>query len=207
MPKLIAKGLSDAQVADILGCSVNNLEFAAEETGAAEQLQELGAADPTERSWLIRFPNTAFGIPLGLGGQAIMWKVMQQTPFTSWVRSAGNWVFWVAGCTTLVLISGVYFTKFVHYPSLAFFEWMHPVRAHFFNAPHLAVLMLSIGAPKSLSVAPALRAIWVVCGAMQLFLTQTIYARWLFDGSSNIGQVFTLGQTSSYCLESIHQLL
>jgi hypothetical protein len=37
--------------------------------------------------WLTRFPNTAFGIVLGLGGHAGLWKTLAATPF---MRDAVN---------------------------------------------------------------------------------------------------------------------
>jgi tellurite resistance protein TehA-like permease len=136
----------------------------------------------------MRFPNTAFGVSMGLGGQSILWKSIYETKFTSVLGGLGNLVFFSTGCFVLVLTGFIYLLKLCHYPALVYFEWKHPVRAHFFNAPHLGVLMLCIGTPASVMEVSTRRGIWVVCAVVQTFLTQTFYVRWLFDGRSNIGQ-------------------
>ena len=93
-------------------------------------------AQPTGDSprlpWLMRFPNTAFGISLGLAGSSPMWNAIANTPFTrsvlgdfaSWV----NWVVWVLACVVHVLIIAVYTAKVGCHPSVVRREWNDGVR-------------------------------------------------------------------------------
>ena len=141
---------------------------------------------------LMRFPNTSFGISLGLAGQAIMWKsIGLSTSVSTYTGTKGpkaaSSCFWVASCVVLVVFSGLYGAKVARHPKLVRFEWEHAHRAHFFNAPHLAVLMLAIGAPPTISDVRGLRVVMYLSGVVQTILTQIIYARWLFGESQNIG--------------------
>jgi tellurite resistance protein TehA-like permease len=141
-------------------------------------------------SVVMRMPNTAFGIALGLGGNAILWKRMQLTDFTSSVGNMGNYFFWYACIIVWVLVSVSYIAKAYFFPSVVRREWSHPVRTHFFNCPHIALLMISIGMPVDNhdNNVGAMRIIFCICIVVQTFLTQRIYRRWLFGKRSNIGQ-------------------
>ena len=141
----------------------------------------------TEPAWLLRFPNTAFGIALGLGGHSNLWKVLSNTPFTSGVGSGMNFFFWTTGIVVWGLVAFIFAAKAYRFPRIVLAEWQHPVRSHFFNIIHIAVLALAMGTPFSVWNNDVLIAVWFICAAVQACLTQTIYARWLFDEERNIG--------------------
>jgi tellurite resistance protein len=141
---------------------------------------------------LMRFPNTCFGISLGLAGQAIMWKVIGDSPsmrsaFGATGSKTTSTCFWVAACVILAVFSAVYAAKLMLHQQLVHFEWLNAHRAHFFNTPHLAVLMIAIGVPPIISDRTGLRAVLYTMVVVQTILAETFYARWLFDGASNMG--------------------
>ena len=139
-----------------------------------------GSTDRKLAPWLQRVPNTAFGIALGLGGHSILWK-------TVGVAFLNSLFFW-AEILVLVAVTIIYLVKAWNYPTLIHTEWAHPVRTHFFNCPHIAILMLAIGSPPSYASMALLRTLWTFCAAVQTFLTRVIYTRWMFGKRSNIGE-------------------
>ena len=153
-----------------------------------DALSEAQSSRP-EYPWIILwFPNTVFGIALGLGGHSALWKQLADSNFTG--ESLGytlNKSFWWAGVVMLCALSCFYTAKGLMYPGLIHAEWRHPVRSHFFNIVNLALLTLTIGTPPTFVNLSSLRGIFLVCLTAQSILTQQIYARWLFDETGNIG--------------------
>eukprot|EP00936_MAST-01D_sp_MAST-1D-sp1_P002190 g2190.t1 len=149
---------------------------------------------PEQWDWLTRLPNTSFGIALGLAGTSLLWRTIAVTPLTR--STAGhaavraNQVFWWCALATFVLLSALYCIKAHFWWTLVRAEWQHPVRVHFFNCPHLVVLVLCLGCPAELIAAgdAPRRTAWLVCCASQLLMTQRIYARWVIDPEGNIGK-------------------
>ena len=148
-----------------------------------------GATD--EFSWLRRFPNTSIGIALGLAGNSILWEHLSQAQFA---RDAlgkdelvnANWFFWCAGLVVFTVVIIVYTCKAVLHRDVVLAECRHPVRCHFFNGPHIAMLMLSLGTPMAARNATLLRVVWVVAAVLQCVLVQTFYARWLFSKTATL---------------------
>ncbi|KAJ8602022.1 hypothetical protein CTAYLR_002790 [Chrysophaeum taylorii] len=136
------------------------------------------------RTTLWSLPNTAFGIGMGVGGNAILWRTISDTRFTDKVLGhEGNWAFWVVGlaiwCVLLVLLVA----KVVCYPRFASREWHHPTRCYFFFAPHLALVMLAIATPASLEtrLRAARTSAWLVSCVLQVGLALVVYTRWMFS--------------------------
>ena len=119
------------------------------------------------RHWV---PNTAVGIVLGLGGQSMLWKTLTSSEFSN--RSLGvtalrvNWFFWIATAACLAAFVVLYSVKIVLHRDLVRAEFNHPVRAYFFNGPHIALLMLCLSYPADSNMR-ALRAFWALALAMQ----------------------------------------
>lgn len=141
-------------------------------------------------SKLRRFPNTAVGISLGVCGNSVMWYNLASTAFTR--RALGdaahhlNWLFWVTGIVVLVCFVVAYMLKFMHHSDVVRSEFDHPVRAHFFNGPTIALCMLSLGTPAEARNVHVLRAMWVLEAVLQCALTQILYARWLFSATATL---------------------
>ena len=91
------------------------------------------------------------------------------------------------GLTALVSISTLLLIKAALCPSLVLAEWRHPVRAHFFNMPHMSMLILAIGMPPDIEDKSAQSVLWVIGAVSQTLITNAIYSRWLFDPDSSVG--------------------
>lgn len=132
-----------------------------------------------------RFPNTAFAVVLGLGGNSILWKLMHATPFTSqFAPVAMNYIFWLSGIAFLVVFSTMYVVKAYTHFDIVCEEWHDPVRCNFMNVPNLGLMMLAIGAPQDLSNPVCLNVIWAFSFLWQSTLTHQIYYRWMFASQS-----------------------
>ena len=185
MPRLVSKGLSGDDF-------ITQLDQARD--GSLVKIDEASdIAPPSRRSplrgplWLMKFPNTAFGISLGLGGHSALWKVLSLVQFSTGVGTTLNYIFWFGGILIWAMVGATYIVKGLWFPVIVQTEWRHPVRSHFFNIIHCAVLTLAIGTPTELWNSAILRGVWVGCAIIQASLTQHIYARWIFDDASNIG--------------------
>jgi len=141
--------------------------------------------------WMLRVPNTAFAITLGLGGNAILWKNMAVVDFTSDVGTTGNWLFWISAIVALGLACIVYLVKLI-IPSwrvLVLMEWNDPVRAYFFVAPVVAILMLTLSIPTSIEDQEAERTLFLIALTLQVVLAQSLYTRWMYSCDAHLGKV------------------
>ena len=140
--------------------------------------------------WLRHFPNTAIGVVLGISGHAVLWRILDITPFShdtlGGVARSANWFFWLTGLATYGLVATAYALKALLHRDVVRAEFVHPIRSHFFNGPHIAALMLALGAPPEARAVRFLRAVWVLAAASQGALTQTFYARWLFSDEAGL---------------------
>lgn len=134
------------------------------------------------RWWAL--PNSAFGIVLGIAGNAVMWRTLAGVRFTEKVLGkTGNWTLCILGLSAYLVIFGLMIVKMCFAPRLLAREWRHPTRAYFFFAPHLALLMLTIASPQSLDarLRSTRTASFVVCFLLQTGLALTVYERWMFS--------------------------
>jgi len=97
MPILVREGLPTTQ-ADVHP-SLNGSSMIRDESNSL--VSDPSASDPrlANQPWLTRFPNTAFGIVLGIGGHAVLWQTLDAAPFMQNVLDvdAGNDFFFFAG--------------------------------------------------------------------------------------------------------------
>ena len=151
----------------------------------------MGTPTTAENPWLMRVPNASFGIVLGLAGTSIVWKTLAATPFSAaHVGRTGDvlsGLFRMLAIVVFAVLSLLFAAKATCWPGLVHLEWRHPVRSHFFNCPHLAILMICLATPKDHEDDNAQHVLWWVCLILQAALTQQIYARWMFGASANIG--------------------
>lgn len=144
-----------------------------------------------EPSWLRRFPNTSIGIALGLAGHSILWECLSRAQFAKDALGEDflvdlNWFFWCAGLVVFTVVTIVYACKAICHRDVVRAECRHPVRCHFFNGPHIAMLMLSLGTPTAARDETLLRVVWVVAAVLQCKLSTTFYARWLFSKTATL---------------------
>ena len=149
-----------------------------------------------ELPWIFsRMPNTAFGIPMGLGGHAIVWKsaakVMESTNnsnFNNFASTANimNIIVWISSLVVLCIVGICYIYKLAYNFEYVQKEWRCPTRTHFMNGPHLTLLMLGIGIPQYITdivgmTPTGLRIVWTTAFISQLVITQFMYEHWFFD--------------------------
>ncbi len=83
----------------------------------------------------MRFPNTAMGISLGLGGQAVLWQAWASTPFGAAIRARVlHRFFWTVGLGVWLAVLATLIVKGARYPGLVALEWRHRVRVYFWCA-------------------------------------------------------------------------
>ena len=137
-----------------------------------------------------RLPNTAFGVCMGLGGHAAMWRTAHFATFTQtplWIV----WVLWAAALATLCLFTLLFMIKLTVHPQRVRQEWDDAGRSQFFNAPNLATMLLALGCPPPLESLAMLRAVWV-CGAFyQLVLVLVLYHRWMYGAERSMESAST----------------
>lgn len=125
-----------------------------------------------------RMPNTAWGISLGLAGNAIMWKKVTRTDFIAERIDASipNSIFWYASTVAAAFVGVAYLYKLMFRFALVKREWSCPDRIHFMNAPNLVLLMLAMSIPPHIPASLiTLRVMWTIGFAIQTILTQFIY--------------------------------
>ena len=135
-----------------------------------------------------RIPNTAFGIPMGLGGNAVMWSNLLATDLIpEKVGMTMQWIFWMLTIVTAVGVSACFFVKSRSQLGRDIIreEWRHPARVHFFHCPHLITIMLTLAAPFPVGRV-ALQVLWTITATCQTAIALGIYERWMFDPKSDL---------------------
>ncbi|URE37472.1 C4-dicarboxylate transporter malic acid transport protein [Musa troglodytarum] len=147
---------------------------------------------PEDKKWpfLLRFPISAFGMCLGVGSQAILWKTLATSPSVGFlhVSLTVNLVLW---CMSLVLVSTVsliYACKIIFYFEAVRREYDHPVRGNFFFAPWIACLFLVQGVPPSVAEKPP-TALWYALMAPIFCLEVKVYGQWMSGGQRRLSKV------------------
>ncbi|KAH7433138.1 hypothetical protein KP509_07G056000 [Ceratopteris richardii] len=147
---------------------------------------------PVEQQWpfLLRFTIGCFGICLGLGSQAVLYKTLAISPSTQFLHIplAVNFVLWCLALAALIVVSIIYGLKCLLYFEAVRREYYHPVRVNFFFAPWIACMFLTIGIPPRIAktIHPA---IWCVFAAPLLMLKLKIYGQWLSGGQRRLSKV------------------
>lgn len=147
-------------------------------------------ASDGQQCGVTRLPNTAFGVCMGLGGHAAMWRTAHVASFLHaplWIV----WALWVAALATLCLFTLLFVVKIARHPHRVRQEWDDAGRSQFFNAPNLAIILLALGCPPPVESLGMLRAVWV-CGAFyQLTLVLMLYHRWMYGAERSMESVST----------------
>nr|UWV48912.1 slow anion channel-associated 1a [Polypodium vulgare] len=147
---------------------------------------------PLDQKWpfLLRFPIGCFGICLGLGSQAMLWKNLATLSSMSFLKIplAINFVVWCMSVMALLIISVTYSLKCLLYFEAVRREYYHPVRVNFFFAPWIACMFLTLGIPPRIAttIHPA---IWCIFTTPLLLLKLKIYGQWLSGGQRRLSKV------------------
>ncbi|CAN6342614.1 unnamed protein product [Urochloa humidicola] len=149
---------------------------------------------PSDTTWpfLLRFPISAFGIPMGVSSQAILWKVIALSVPTTFlhVTSKVNLVLWCVAAALMVAVSATYACKVALYFEAVRREYYHPIRVNFFFGPWIACLYLAIGVPHQLTWAARLpHWLWYLLMAPLLCLALKIYGQWMSGGQRRLSKV------------------
>ncbi|URE40849.1 hypothetical protein MUK42_17253, partial [Musa troglodytarum] len=141
--------------------------------------------------FLLRFPIGCFGMCLGLGSQAILWRALASSPAMAFLHVTPdiNLVLWLLALAVFVFVSITYILKCVFYFEAICREYYHPVRVNFFFAPWIACMFLAIGAPARLAPKQPHPAIWCTLIAPVFVLELKIYGQWLSGGQRRLCKV------------------
>ncbi|KAG5558713.1 hypothetical protein RHGRI_008617 [Rhododendron griersonianum] len=147
---------------------------------------------PEDQWWpfLLRFPVSSFGICLGVGSQAILWKTLAMSPSMKFllVSLGVNLVLW---CIAVALVATVFFTymlKVIFYFEAVRREYYHPVRINYFFAPWIALLFLVLGVPPSIAQ-NIHSALWYILMTPIFCLELKIYGQWMSGGQRKLSMV------------------
>jgi len=183
LPALMADGPADSSqsVARLPASPVSQEESALD-----------GTAGLVRNNLLLRFPNTGFGLSLGICGTAVLWRAVADSPRNP-IGEEINWFFWFLGIVSLgfTFITYVFKATDARTRWMVSREWKHPIRRYFFTGPHLSVLMLCLAAPQSALSSSARRTCWVLCFFVQSALAIRNYRGWMYSGYANLGKAGT----------------
>jgi tellurite resistance protein TehA-like permease len=149
------------------------------------------SALPEDETWpfLLRFPISAFGMCLGVGSQAMLWKSLQSEPATAFLRVSPdvNHALWWVSVAVMAVVSAIYLLKVVFYFEAVRREFYHPIRVNFFFAPWIAVLFLVKGLPWPVwAIHPV---VWYVLMAPIFCLDLKLYGQWMSGGDRRLSKV------------------
>lgn len=146
----------------------------------------------TDQLWpfLLRFPISCFGICLGVGSQAILWKTLAAIPSMEFLHLPEiiNLVLSCLGLVTLIIVFVVYTLKCIFYFEAVRIEYYNPVRVNLFFAPWIACMLLALGVPPQIakSIHPLT---WCAFMFPFLCLELKIYAQWMLGGRRKLSEV------------------
>ncbi|CAL9135045.1 unnamed protein product [Musa textilis] len=147
---------------------------------------------PEDKKWpfLLRFPISAFGMCLGVGSQAILWKTLATSPSVGFlhVSLTVNLVLWCMSLVLMSTVSLIYACKIIFYFEAVRREYDHPVRGNFFFAPWIACLFLVQGVPPSVAEKPP-TALWYALMAPIFCLELKVYGQWMSGGRRRLSKV------------------
>lgn len=123
---------------------------------------------------LANFPITFYAITMGLFGLTL--ALYAASRVLEWVGPFSNIMFWVS-LVVFVIITVGYVAKVLIHPAAFKADWNHPIRATFFPAASISLLLMSVTfLPENEGIANIL---WVVGAVLQGFLTLAIIGRWI----------------------------
>ena len=123
---------------------------------------------------LVNFPITFYAITMGLFGLTLALHAASRV--MEWVGPFSNIMFWVSMVVFAIITIG-YAAKAAIHPSAFKAEWNHPIRATFFPAASISLLLMSVAfLPENAGIANIL---WIIGAGLQGVLTLAIIGRWI----------------------------
>lgn len=144
----------------------------------AEQAPEgaIPAASPARGSWLMHVPVPLFAVVMGVTGLGIAWRKAADVGGAP--LAVGEGILALAA-VLFVAITGLYGLKAIRHFAAVRAEFSHPVRASFFPAFSIALILLSVAAlPHDRGLATGL---WALGAVLHLALTVTLLKRWILQ--------------------------
>uniref|UniRef100_A0A0D3AXZ2 S-type anion channel SLAH3 n=1 Tax=Brassica oleracea var. oleracea TaxID=109376 RepID=A0A0D3AXZ2_BRAOL len=137
---------------------------------------------PSEQTWpfLLRFPISTFGVCLGVGSQAIMWKTLATAKPTKFLH-VSLWIhrsLWFISVALVLIIATIYLLKIILYFEAVRREYYHPIRINFFFAPFISLLFLALAVPPFI-VTDLPQFLWYVLIFPFICLELKIYGQWM----------------------------
>lgn len=123
-------------------------------------------------SKLAHLPVSIFTSVMGLAGLGLAYRQFESV-FGFAVTAGGPLLF--AACLVFVLAAAAYGYKLVRYPAMVKAEFSHPVKASFFAAISINLMLLSMVAPDHFLS----KYLWGTGAAMHFAITVTFVARWI----------------------------
>ncbi|CDY44267.1 BnaC02g41500D [Brassica napus] len=141
---------------------------------------------PSEQTWpfLLRFPISTFGVCLGVGSQAIMWKTLATAKPTKFLH-VSLWIhrsLWFISVALVLIIATIYLLKIILYFEAVRREYYHPIRINFFFAPFISLLFLALAVPPFI-VTDLPQFLWYVLMFPFICLELKIYGQWMSGGA------------------------
>ncbi|KAI5073519.1 hypothetical protein GOP47_0011532 [Adiantum capillus-veneris] len=147
---------------------------------------------PIDKQWpfLLRFPVNSFGINLGLGSQAILWKILASGGHIWWMQVPIiiNIVVWSVAVLALILTATTYTLKIIFYFEAVRREFNHPIRINYFFVPWVACILLALGVPPFLGT-PIPQNIWILFVAPIFALNLKVYGEWISGGEGRLCKI------------------
>lgn len=153
-------------------------------------------------SMLLALPNTVWGIVVGLGGNAILWKTVATHRFTRKVLGrSGQWAFFGVSGILWIILSLLTVAKVVTNFEFCCREWRCGVRIYFFNMMNVSLFMYAIAVPATLEEAwrAARTAAFCVASLMQIGFNLEVYRRWLFSNDASLAGAVPQYMLSTVC--------
>lgn len=136
-------------------------------TDAAEIAPETGTR-------LANFPITFYAVTMGLFGLTLALHASSRV--LEWVGPFSDIMFWVSLAAFVIITLG-YAAKMLVHPAAFKADWNHPIRATFFPAASISLLLMSVTfLPENEGIANIL---WIAGAVMQGVLTLAIIGRWI----------------------------
>ncbi|KAL9265085.1 S-type anion channel SLAH3-like protein [Drosera capensis] len=147
---------------------------------------------PEDRKWpfLLRYPISSFSICLGFSSQAILWKNLATSPSTKFLHidPAVNFVLWCISVALVLLVTSIYTLKMIFFFEAVRREYYHPIRANFFFAPWIVLLLLAVGIPSHVN-RNLPHALWYALMSPLFCLELKIYGEWMSGGERRLSKV------------------
>ena len=129
---------------------------------------------PETGNRLVNYPITFYAITMGLFGLTLALHAGSRV--LEWVGPFSNIMLWVS-LIVFAIITVFYLAKILIHPAAVMAEWHHPIRATFFPAASISLLLMAVCfLPENAGIANIL---WIVGAILQGFLTLSIIGRWI----------------------------